>query len=112
MIITNLVIWQRVAVPDEDQIRVQPGDIIGVHYAARGDQGVVVYEQSGKTATAGVSREQLSQIFSGAIWDSSLPIGVKKTVAIHPSAKRLPALKPATNCCKEIHSLTGMFPLS
>ena len=104
-----LVDWQSVDVPEGDRIRVRPGDIIGIHYAKNG-HGVVPYEQSDKTSTVGVSLEpgQLSRLFTHSTLDSGLPIGVTKTVGVY-HFKRLPALKPVTSCCVEIHNLSGMF---
>ena len=109
MIAINLIDWQSVGVPEDERIRVRPDDIIGIQYTEDGI-GVVPYEQSDKTSTAGVSPEQLSRFVNGGNWDAGLPIGVTKTIDIF-YLKRLPALKPITKCCVGTNNLEGMFQL-
>ena len=112
MITINLIDWQSVGVPEDERIRVRPDDIIGIQYTYTEDGiGVVPYEQSDKTSTAGVSPEQLSRFVNGKNWDAGLPIGVTKTIDIF-YLKRLPALKPITKCCVETNNLEGMFQFS
>ena len=78
---------------EDDRICVLPGDIIGVHYPNKDGVGVVPYEDSGRPSTAGVPQDQLSRIFNQDIGDSSLPVGVEKTVVVN-DLKRLIALEP------------------
>ena len=84
---------QRVDIPKDEEIRVRPGDVIGVQYYRKDGLGVVPYEQSDLPITAGVDHDQLSKIFNEYVADSSVPVGAVKTVAIG-DVKRLPALKP------------------
>ena len=80
-------------VPDCDMICVRPGDIIGIQYTNKDTAGVVPYEQSGRTSTAGISHNKLSKLFNEEVADSSLPLGKVKTATVN-AVKRLPALKP------------------
>ena len=85
--------FQIVDVPNDDTICARPGDIIGIQYANTNTPGVVPYEQSGRTNTAGVDHNKLSRLFNQEVGDSSLPVGKEKTASVH-AVKRLPALKP------------------
>ena len=88
-----LSILQSVDIPEDQAICVRTGDVIGIQYPNKDEQGIISYEQSGYTSTAGVSQDQLSKLFNEDIGDGSLPVGTTKTVVIE-DFKRLPALKP------------------
>ena len=79
--------------PVDDVIHVRPGDVIGVHYTVTNGMAVIPYEESGIDSSTGLTEDMLSSIFIESSRDTTLPVGVTKTVSIS-RAKRLPALKP------------------
>ena len=82
---------QTVDVPDDEQICVEVGDVIGVQYANKNLLGVVPYEQSGRASSVGLAEDQMSRIVG--LDRGNVPVGTTVTVRVS-GVKRLIALKP------------------
>ena len=82
---------QTVSVAAGNEICVQPGDVIGIHYSNANEAGVVPYQQSGRNPQ--ISNVELSSLVNSAIPDSDLDL-YTAMAATTTSFKRVPALQP------------------
>ena len=102
----------------QDQIDVEVGDIVGIHYADSSSTGVIRYiwghsDFSRTFAYSGPS--ELSRVYNAGIHDSTLNVGTIVTLEQTGSFRLLPALKATvTGTYFNISSFSGyhyVFPV-
>ncbi len=84
-------------VPAFDQITVQSGDFIGLHYPASSQDNIIAWIKMNATAvdpvSYGLTISDLSRTQGDMLFDESMPVGFQVSVATEANVVKLPALR-------------------